>query len=104
MGEILQSPIHATTWYDRFAVIYEAPAKIPDENPVTIEIEVKGVEMNGKFINVKRSDKLRVFDDCYQVEMIATMKGGSPKAWGGNMIYKDDGRFVIDSRLRGNDG
>lgn len=96
VGEILQPPIQATTWENRFGVIYEAPAKIPDENPVTIEIEVKGVEMDGKFINVKRSAQIRVFDDCYQVEMIATMKGGSPKAWGGNMTYKDDGSFVID--------
>ena len=96
VGEIIQPPIQATTWENRFGVIYEAPAKIPDENPVTIEIEVKGVEMDGKFINVKKSAKLSVYDDCYQVEMIATMKGGSPKAWGGNMTYKDDGSFVID--------
>jgi hypothetical protein len=95
VGEIIQPPIQATTWYDRFAVIYEAPPRIPDENPVTIEIEIKGVEMDGKFITAKRSVKLRVYDDCYQVEMIVTMKGGSRQAWGGNMTYKDDGSFVV---------
>ena len=95
VGKIVPPAVPGTSWQEMFAVVYEAPGKLPDQNPVEIAVEVKGVEMDGGFINVTRKCKVRVYDDCYEVTMIATQKGGSMKAWGGIMKYRDEGTFVL---------
>lgn len=81
---------------DEFNVIYKAPVKVPDGNPVDIEIEVRGVEIEGRFINVTRKCRVRVFDNLYKVSMIATMKSGDRRSWGGTKTYSDEGSFIVN--------
>ncbi|MGZ5135736.1 MAG: hypothetical protein ACXWCG_11320, partial [Flavitalea sp.] len=36
-----------------------------------------------------------VYDDAYEVTMVAAMIGGSREAWGGVVTYRDAGSFVV---------
>jgi len=81
---------------NEFNVIYKAPVKVPDWNPVDIQIEVKGIEFEGRLINVIRKCRVRVYDHLYKVNMISTWKGGTKASWGGVKTYSDEGSFIVN--------
>lgn len=96
VGTIFPPPIQASAWEDRFSMTYEAPLKLPDQNPVKIRLEIKGVEaLDGKFYTSETTTSLLVYDDCFEVEMMVQIKGGSRQAWGGKSTYQDDGNIII---------
>ena len=98
--------------------VYQAPAQVPGNNPVEIKLEITDIKKpeSGQNItiivgpkntvtwteqvwtiypNTSRKCNVQVYDDEYEIKMIATLKGGTPKAWGGHMTYKDEGSFVV---------
>lgn len=90
VGTIIKSPIREVT-----SAIYKAPAIVPDNNPVDIQVEIVGVEIFDQYTTITKSCNILVFDDLYEVNLIATMKGGSKKAWGGKKTYSDEGSFIV---------
>jgi len=82
---------------------YTAPANIPDQNPVEVMIEIAGGNIGpGDYENYKKKCKITVYDDRYQVNMTALLKGGSPKAWTGEVTYKDEGSFIVSLEKNSN--
>jgi hypothetical protein len=90
VGTIIKSPIREVT-----SAIYKAPDKIPDQNPVAIQVEIVGVEILNWFETITKKCEVLVFDDLYEVNMIATMKGGDKRSWGGKKTYSDEGSFIV---------
>ncbi|MGZ8537177.1 MAG: hypothetical protein ACXWV9_02885 [Flavisolibacter sp.] len=88
VGSIIEPP------YD-YNVVYKSPALVPENNPVLIEVEITGIPFEGKLINVKRKTTVQVYDNWYEVNMLYALKGGSPKAWGGNSTTRDEGSFIV---------
>lgn len=80
---------------DEYDVIYKAPVKVPDSNPVEIQIEIKGVEFEGRFINVIRKCKVNVYDNVYEVKMESVMISGGKGQWGGIRTSRDEGWFYV---------
>lgn len=81
-----------------FSAIYKAPALVPDQNPVAVAIEFKGslININGKqFKSLKLVSNILVYGDAWEVKMVASIKGGSPAAWGGYVTNNDDGSFIV---------
>ena len=79
-----------------YSAIFKAPAQIPAQNPVAVTVQPESSSSFLKRYNVsKLVSNITIYDDAYEVKMIATMKGGSIKEWGGNMTYKDEGSFVV---------
>lgn len=90
VGKIIKSSVREVT-----SVIYKAPEKIPDVNPVQIVVEIKGVEIFDRFVTVTKKCTILVYDDLYEVNMIATMKAGDKSSWGGKKTYYDEGSFMV---------
>ncbi len=78
------------------SAIYQAPATVPDQNPVAVTVEH---QFKNKFLN--RYNKLRlvsnitVYGEAYEVKMVAAIIGGSPAAWGGVTTNRDEGSFIV---------
>lgn len=76
--------------------IYQAPAQIPAQNPVAVTAEQQS---STSFLNRYNVSKLvsniTIYDDAYEVKMVATISGGSPKAWTGIVTYRDEGSFIV---------
>jgi hypothetical protein len=51
--------------------------------------------VEGETRTLKRECKILVYDKAYEVKMISRMKGSSMQAWAGNMVYADEGSFVV---------
>ena len=75
---------------------YKAPALVPEKNPVEIKFRVTGALdlMDRPFVLEKKA-LAWVYDDEYEVKMVAAIIGGSPKAWGGIVTYRDEGSFIV---------
>jgi len=77
---------------------YIAPAIVPTNNPVKVELEIAGIDWfgdgggNGKIV---KTCNVTVYDNYYEVNMVTTMKGGGRESWGGKVTYRDEGRFLI---------
>jgi hypothetical protein len=80
---------------DEFNVIYKAPVNLPATNPVEIQIEVRGVEMEGRLINVTRKCKVLVYDAVYEIKMESVIKSGGNGVWGGIRTNTDEGSFHV---------
>jgi hypothetical protein len=79
-----------------FMCDYNAPAKVPEANPVEVKLEIRGATgLNFPNNTLTRSIQIEIFDDEYEVHMITTMKSGSIASWGGVITYKDEGSFVV---------
>jgi hypothetical protein len=77
------------------SAIYHAPASIPQQNPVAVSVEhiYKGKGLNQKIMRLVSN--ITIYDDAYEVKMVAAIVGGSPAAWGGVVTYRDEGSFVV---------
>ncbi|HYJ37385.1 MAG TPA: hypothetical protein VEV87_02170 [Chitinophagaceae bacterium] len=74
---------------------YNAPALVPNTNPVEIKLQIEGVEIFNQHVTMTKTCNINVYDKHYEVKMVTTMKGGGREVWGGNMTYRDEGRFLI---------
>lgn len=77
------------------SAIYQAPASTPQQNPVAVSVEhiYKSKSLNPKIFRLVSN--ITIYDDAYEVKMIAAIVGGSPAAWGGVVTYRDEGSFVV---------
>ena len=76
---------------------YTAPANIPDENPVTISVDLVGAsfKINGQtFKNLKLKTKVLIFDNAYEVIMECYADGPAVGNLG-SVTYDDYGSFVV---------
>jgi hypothetical protein len=79
-------------------VIYKAPANVPNQNPVAVEAHLTGVDItiNGKKINdLRLVSNILIYDNAYEVNMIASIVSGGVETWGGLTKYKDKGSFIV---------
>lgn len=78
------------------SAIFQAPAQIPEQNPVAVTV---GGYFSASFINKWSVEKLvsniTIYDDAYEVKMVSAMIGGSPEAWGGVTTNRDEGSFIV---------
>jgi hypothetical protein len=78
------------------SAIFQAPAQIPQQNPVAVTVEK---QLPTSFLNRYNVPKLvsniTIYDDAYEVKMVAAMIGGSPEAWGGITTNRDEGSFIV---------
>ncbi len=78
------------------SAIYQAPAIVPDQNPVAVTVEH---QYTNKFVkrygNLKLVSNITVYGDAWEVKMVAAMIGGSPAAWGGVTTNRDEGSFIV---------
>lgn len=76
---------------------YTAPASVPDQNPVEVKLEIIGgtTGISDDQKSFIRTCKITVYDNRYEVKMVAAITGGSPKAWTGVVTYSDEGSFHV---------
>jgi hypothetical protein len=72
-----------------YSAIYQAPAQVPKQNPVAVSVE-PDLKSPRKLVS-----NILIYDDAYEVNMVAAMIGGSRDAWGGVVTYTDAGSFVV---------
>lgn len=78
------------------SAIFQAPAQIPEQNPVAITVEqIFSSAINRRYNVLKLVSKITIYDDAYEVKMVSAIIGGSPKAWGGIVTYRDEGSFIV---------
>ncbi len=80
----------------RGSAIFQAPAQIPAQNPVAVTAEQ---QFSTSFLNrygvPKLVSNITIYDDAYEVKMVAAITGGSPDAWTGVITYRDEGSFIV---------
>jgi hypothetical protein len=78
------------------SAIFQAPAQIPSQNPVAITVEV---QFPSAFFNrygvPKLVSNITIYDDAYEIKMVAAIVGGSAKSWGGIITNRDEGSFIV---------
>jgi hypothetical protein len=94
-GDTYNGSVNEGSIFLENGVNYRAPAVVPSANPVEITLQIDGVDMIGEKITMKKTCKIKVYDNHYEVKMITTMRGGGPETWGGKMTYRDEGSFLI---------
>ena len=78
------------------SAIFQAPAQIPEQNPVTVTSEkTSSTSFLNRYSVSKLVSNITIYDDAYEVKMVSAMIGGSPKAWGGIVTYRDEGSFIV---------
>lgn len=78
------------------SAIFQAPAQIPQQNPVAITVEeIFSAAINSRYNVRKLVAKIIIYDDAYEVKMVAAIVGGSPEAWGGVTTNRDEGSFIV---------
>jgi hypothetical protein len=78
-----------------YSAIYQAPAQIPEQNPVAVTVQTVNTGFSKKYGPTKLVSNITIYDDAYEVKMEAVLMGGSPAAWGGVATYIDDGSFIV---------
>jgi hypothetical protein len=78
------------------SAIFQAPAQIPQQNPVAITVEE---QFTSAFLSrygvPKLVSNITIYDDAYEVKMVSAIIGGSPAAWGGIVTNRDQGSFIV---------
>ena len=78
------------------SAIFQAPAQIPQQNPVAVTVEK---QLSTSFLTRYKVSKLvsniTIYDDAYEVKMVAAIIGGSIQAWGGVTTNRDEGSFIV---------
>jgi hypothetical protein len=70
---------------------YTAPDNIPDDNPVTISVDLvwESYTSNGKTVKYRElNTKILIYDNAYEVEIVSKQEGY-------NFSYLDEGSFVV---------
>ncbi len=80
-----------------YTAIFQAPAQVPSQNPVAVTVQENFYNYApGKEYNVYTLvSNITIYEDGYEVKMVAALKGGSPNAWGGVVTYRDEGSFIV---------
>jgi hypothetical protein len=79
-----------------YTAIYQAPAQVPSQNPVAVAVQENFYGAASATWDVYTLvSNITIYDDAYEVKMVAAMAGGSPAAWGGVVTYRDEGSFVV---------
>ncbi len=80
---------------------YKAPAEVPDQNPVAIAADIKGLnyatKVNGSIVTFKDLrlvSNILVYDNAYEVTITSSMDGNAGSELG-TVTYKDTGSFVV---------
>ncbi len=78
--------------------VYTAPATVPDQNPVSISLDLVGASLYlkglGKVTNLRLVTNILVFDNAYEVSMITSLNGMAGSEFG-RVIYSDTGSLVV---------
>lgn len=78
------------------SAIFQAPAQIPQQNPVAVTVEEQSsISFLTRYIVTKLVSNITIYDDAYEVKMISAIIGGSPAAWGGIITNRDEGSFIV---------
>ncbi|MBK5269603.1 MAG: hypothetical protein JJE22_01190 [Bacteroidia bacterium] len=78
------------------SAIFQAPAQIPQQNPVAVTAQPDySSAFNNRYHVSRLVSNITIYDDAYEVKMVAAITGGSPKAWTGVISYKDEGSFIV---------
>jgi hypothetical protein len=97
--------------------VYQAPAKVPDGNPVEIKLEITDIKKRGDqkitiivnpnntvtwtetywkvYPNTSSKCIVQVYDDEYEVKMESRMISGTKDSWGGIRTAWDKGSFIV---------
>ncbi len=81
-----------------FSSIYKAPSQVPDQNPVAVSVEFKGSStgiIEKQFKNLKLVSNILIYDDAWEVKMTGKILGFSRDAWGGLVVNRDEGSFIL---------
>ena len=83
-----------------YTAIFQAPAEVPSQNPVAVTVQANVSEDYA--IPFYRTHEIytlvsniTIYENAYEVKMVATIIGGSPKAWTGLITYRDEGSFMV---------
>jgi hypothetical protein len=80
-------------------VNYKAPSAVPDKNPVAVEAHLGNLDFSigaQKFNDLRISANILIYDNAYEVKMLASIKGGSNASWTGAVTYNDEGSFIVN--------
>jgi len=78
------------------SAIFQAPAQVPQQNPVAVTVQPEYSSAFNNRYNVSRLvSNITIYDDAYEVKMVFSMAGGSVESWGGITTAKDEGSFVV---------
>jgi len=92
------SAVGTITPTDMMEANYQAPATVPDKNPVQVSVSIKDLTYTFKgihFKNLMLTSNITIYDNAYEVKVSLSIKSGSPESWGGVMTYRDEGSFVV---------
>jgi hypothetical protein len=81
-----------------YTAIYQAPAQVPEQNPVAVSVDFTGASagiLEKKFKNLKLVSNITIYGEAYEVKMEMAIIGGSPMAWGGITTARDEGSFIV---------
>lgn len=81
-----------------YSVIYQAPAQIPEQNPVAVSVDFKGSSTNineKQFKSLKLVCNILIYDNSYEVKMESVIKSGGKGEWGGVKTVRDNGSFIV---------
>ena len=73
-----------------YSAIFKAPAQVPEQNPVAVTVEDKF-----KKYHFLLTSNILIYGDAWEVNMEASIKGGSESNWGGYSTNSDNGSFVV---------
>lgn len=78
------------------SAIFQAPAQIPQQNPVAVIVQSgAGTAFTKRYSVSRLVSNITIYDDAYEVKMVFAMIGGSHAAWGGIVTARDEGSFVV---------
>jgi hypothetical protein len=83
--------------HSKVLATFTAPATVPDQNPVAVTVNLKGLTYKYKgavFSTLKLVSNILVYDNAYEVTMVSSMYEPSGSAFMA-VTYKDTGSFVI---------
>jgi hypothetical protein len=78
------------------SAIFQAPAQIPQQNPVAVTAQQQfSASFLFRYGVTKLVSKITIYDDAYELKMVSAIIGGSPQAWGGIVTNRDEGSFIV---------
>ena len=83
-----------------YTAIFQAPAKVPSQNPVAVTVQENlSEEYAVPFYRTHNIytlvSHITIYDGDYEVKMVSVIISGSREAWGGIATHKDEGSFIV---------
>jgi hypothetical protein len=79
-----------------YTAIYQAPAQVPSQNPVAVTVKENFHGLaSGAWDVYTLVSNITIYDNAYEVKMVADLTGSSPAAWAGAVTYHDEGSFMV---------